>query len=165
MTPGAVAAAVLRALGGDKADPARVLLHEVAHFVELADSARQPAAIRALAARKLSFDAVEDSNSEDLRVIEDCDDYRRGRPREWGDIGLRRVFRREVTALAAAEVAFPLVDNSPIGAQLAAEMGDGMTANDVRRAVFAAMATPRAQRLGRRLRRIVEGWAALGGAT
>lgn len=150
--------------------PLWLTAHEFAHFVEIADRWRQTKTLRDFAAGRLSFDAVNDCNTWDLSAMESCEDMKR-QPEDCAEVGLRRLYRAEVMALAIATTALPEVDHAQALADVSSAFATtlrrwrGRYAGQVAADVAVAVKTPRARRLGRRLRRIVEEWAAKGGVT
>lgn len=140
-------------------------LHEAAHYLEICDRNQSWSAIREFANGHISYRSLEDSNTWDLEVMENLEDY--GRPQKLTDCALatgrRRLYRAEIMALAVAELAFPEVGSRMLRIHVA-----GAFKNDLRvwgrlrsreavsSDVEEAKRSTRAMRLGRRLRRIIE---------
>lgn len=138
-------------------------LHELAHATVTADRWRQTSVLRDLASRDI--EAIERENSGDLRVVEECEDMRRPPLTLDGRfaLGRRRLYRVEVIALAIAEIAVPRAAHRKVRCHVAREFAanlrswgrGGRSIEAVAADVSAAKATPRALRLGAKLRRIV----------
>lgn len=155
--------AILRVIGSS--EPLGIVLHELAHYLEICDRWRLTAELRSLAEGKISYDDISDSNTWDLRVMEECCDIRQyKRPyRYLISMGRRRLYRAEVSAIAIAEVAVPeekIGDSRRVvGEAFRADLLSwGRKCTSINADVKAAKLTPRVQRLGMRLRRILERW-------